>query len=109
MKEPNDEGLANHIVSESCATVREDGGEALTGVRMGRVLSRESLFTFRVPTPWKRAEGHIEIIVHARWFRTLRGLRPRARVNASRAGTGRSCARLDAHQGRIVKSNDERR
>jgi hypothetical protein len=28
--------------SESCAVVREGGGEALTGVRAGRVLSREN-------------------------------------------------------------------
>ena len=35
------EGLANHAGPESCAVVRKDGGEALTGVRTGRVLSRE--------------------------------------------------------------------
>ena len=50
MKEPNDEGLANHIVSESCAVDRKAEGEALTGGRVGRVLSREILFTYRVPT-----------------------------------------------------------
>jgi hypothetical protein len=31
MKEPNGEGLASHTASESCADVREGGGEALTG------------------------------------------------------------------------------
>ena len=76
---------------------------------MGRVLSREILFTFRVPTPSKRAEGHIGSIAIARWFRTLRGLRPRARADASRPGTGRSRACLGAHQGRIEKSEDIRR
>ena len=35
------EGLATHNGSESCVGVREDEGEALTGVRAGRVLSRE--------------------------------------------------------------------
>ena len=35
------EGLANHTGSESCAGVRKDVGEALTGVRAGWVLSRE--------------------------------------------------------------------
>ena len=34
------EGLANHTVPESCADVREGIGEALTGVRIGWVLSR---------------------------------------------------------------------
>ena len=109
MEEPNDEGLASHIVSESCAGVRKDDGEALTGARVGRVLSREILFTFRVPTLSKRAEGHIAFIVLARRTRTLRGLRPRARADASRPGTGRSRACLGAHQGRIAKSKDVRR
>jgi hypothetical protein len=35
------EGLANHTGPESCVVIRKDGGEALTGVRTGRVLSRE--------------------------------------------------------------------
>ena len=35
------EGLANHAGPESCVGVREDAGEALTGVRAGWVLSRE--------------------------------------------------------------------
>ena len=35
------EGLATHTGPESCAVDREVGGEALTGVRAGRVLSRE--------------------------------------------------------------------
>ena len=36
------EGLANHTVPESCAETREGFGEALTGVRIGWVLSREN-------------------------------------------------------------------
>ena len=35
------EGLATHSVPESCADVREGGGEALTGADASRVLSRE--------------------------------------------------------------------
>lgn len=35
-------GLATHDGPESCAAAREGGGEALTGVRAGWVLSRES-------------------------------------------------------------------
>jgi hypothetical protein len=41
MKESYGEGLAIHTGPESCADVREGGGEALTGVRVGQVLSRE--------------------------------------------------------------------
>jgi hypothetical protein len=36
------EGLANHTVPESCVGPREGDGEALTGVRIGWVLSREN-------------------------------------------------------------------
>ena len=36
-----DEDVANHIGPESCAGIREDVGEALTGERAGQPLSRE--------------------------------------------------------------------
>ena len=36
-----DEDVASHIGPESCAGVREDVGEALTGERAGQPLSRE--------------------------------------------------------------------
>jgi hypothetical protein len=48
MEEPYGEGVANHTGPESCAGVCEDSGEALIGVRAGRVLSREIPQT-RVP------------------------------------------------------------
>jgi hypothetical protein len=41
MKESYAEGLATHGGPESCAVVRKGSVEALTGVRAGRVLSRE--------------------------------------------------------------------
>ena len=41
MKEPHDEGVANHIGPESCIVVRESIGEALTGVRAGQPWSRD--------------------------------------------------------------------
>ncbi len=41
MKEPHVEGLATHSGPESCGVSRKGGAEALTGVRAGRVLSRE--------------------------------------------------------------------
>ena len=43
MQVPYDEGVANHIGPESCAVVREGGGEALTGERTGQPLSRENV------------------------------------------------------------------
>jgi hypothetical protein len=50
MKEPDGEGIASRTDSESCVVVRKDAGEALTGERVGRVLSREILLNSRVPT-----------------------------------------------------------
>jgi|SRR5882724_1004960 len=41
MKVSCSEGVATHTGPESCAGARKDGGEALTGERAGRVLSRE--------------------------------------------------------------------
>jgi len=52
MKESYDEGVASHIGPESCAGAREGSGEALTGVRAGRPLSREMVLDSRVPTLW---------------------------------------------------------
>jgi hypothetical protein len=54
MKESYGEGVANHTGSESCVGFPQGGGEALTGVRAGQVLSREIIFNFRVPTFWDR-------------------------------------------------------
>ena len=42
MRVSSSEGLANHTVLESCVGPREGDGEALTGVRIGWVLSREN-------------------------------------------------------------------
>jgi hypothetical protein len=41
MKESYVKGLANHSGPESCTGARKLAGEALTGERAGRVLSRE--------------------------------------------------------------------
>ena len=41
MKESYGEGLATHTDPESCGATWEGGVEALTGVRAGRVFSRE--------------------------------------------------------------------
>ncbi len=111
MKESYGEGVASHIGPESCARVCKGPGEALTGVRAGRVLSREILLKFREPTWWDRAEGNSGCIDIARGIRSLRGRRPRStHGNTSRGnreipgsppeeGTG----------GRIGKSKDRSR
>src|ERR671931_710598 len=48
MKESYGEGVATHTGPESCVVVRKGDGEALTGGKAGRVLSRE------ISTPWPK-------------------------------------------------------
>src|SRR2546427_264324 len=55
---------------------------------------RESGGDFGGATAWRKAEGHTGRVASARRVRTLRGQRPRARTEAPRTGTGRSCVRL---------------
>ena len=58
MKEPYGEGVASRTGPESCVAVRKGGGEALTGVRMGRVWSRESHGHLRGADAVEAAEGN---------------------------------------------------
>jgi len=57
MKESHSEELATHAGPESCVVTREGGGEALTGVRIGQVLSRERRFIGRADV-LLRTEGN---------------------------------------------------
>jgi hypothetical protein len=90
MRVSYDEDLANRVDPESCACDRKVTGEALTGERMGQVLSRERGFS-GVPTASVCSEGNTDHIAIARCDPAPRGLRPCARTEASRTGTGRSC------------------
>ena len=75
MKVPDDKGLANHIVSESCVRNRREAHrEALTGVRVGQPWSRERL---RVPgaDAVAPAEGNMDGGDIASARPTRRGLR----------------------------------
>jgi hypothetical protein len=92
MEEPYVEGVAIRDGPESCVAAREGGGEALTGVRAGRVLSREIPLT-GVPTLLTEAEGNIARSAIASCWRTPRGRRPRACAESPCARTGRSRAR----------------
>ena len=108
MKESYGEGVAIHTGPESCGNVSNVMAEALTGVRAGRVLSREILLKSRVPTSWDVTEGTIGCAAIARHSRTLRGRRPCARTETPLTGTGRSHVRpwSEGTKGRIEKSKD---
>lgn len=91
MKEPHIKGIAIHDDPESCVGDRKVAGEALTGARMGTVLSREIRQT-RAPTLLSEAEGHMPAVAKARQQTALRGRRPVARTEPSCARTGSSLA-----------------
>ena len=103
MQVSSSEGVANHTVPESCAGAREGFGEALTGVLIGWVLSRENN-TPRPPTlciEWKatragasaRALGRPGAVVDpSMWVSSLRGNReisPPARISKTWPAPGR--------------------
>ena len=89
MKVPYDEGLATHIGPESCVCSCKAASEALTGESAGQVLSRESS-NFGASTMSNRSEDKIGYTDIARCILAPRGLRPCARTEAFRTGTGRS-------------------
>jgi RNA-directed DNA polymerase len=97
MKESYDEGPATHIGPESCVFTREGsradrrpGDEALTGVRIGRVSSRERRLKPRGLTSYGERKATRTRALQASPSPPLRGLRPRACAESSCAGTGRA-------------------
>ena len=69
------EGVANHTGPESCAARREACGEALTGVRAGQPLSRETRFILDADVV-DLTEGNTAVHITASARTVLRGLRP---------------------------------
>ena len=69
------EGVATRTGPESCASGREARGEALTGERAGRPLSRERRLPGADAVPW--AEGNTGGCASASIRPARRGLRPR--------------------------------
>lgn len=110
MKESYVEGLATHDGPESCGASCEGGVEALTGVRAGRVLSRES-DTLRDADAV--GESGRRNLVH-RYREVLlgpaRSETPSTHGNTSRGSREVPCSpAADGAAGRAVKSKDARR
>jgi hypothetical protein len=101
------EGVANHADPESCAVARKDEGEALTGVRVGRVLSRERRSRSGCPHRVARGKQH-----PTRRYRKARRDPARSETPRMHGGTlrgNREVPRPPAAEGaagRIGKSED---
>jgi hypothetical protein len=91
MKESYSEGLASHTDPESCEGTREEVGEALTGARAGRVLSRENELRGADGVRWtgRPHEGRAKASDPS----TPRGLRPLACTEPRGQEPGRTLAR----------------
>lgn len=114
MKEPHEKGVATHLDPESCAVVREDGGEALTGAHVGRAIEPRNLK--------RRASGVLPGATaldgserqHRRWrYRESEPDRARSKTSSTHGNIShgsREIPRLSAVRGtadRKAKSNDE--
>jgi hypothetical protein len=109
MKESYVEGLANHNGSESCVERRDPLGEALTGVRAGRVLSREinSVRDADLLMTWGRQQSTGRMGKASRY--PARSETPGMHGNNLRENREILRPPKQARLGRIVKSKDVRR
>jgi hypothetical protein len=116
MKESHGEGVASHTGSESCTAHREVRCEALTGVRAGRVLNRETDTPpqgghFGVPTLLSASgRPHRRRRYRETSLNPARSKTPGTRgyiLDGNREILGVSASR--GHAGRIGKSQDARR
>jgi RNA-directed DNA polymerase len=110
MKEPHREGVAIHSGPESCAAARKGSGEALTGEKAGRVLSREIILFQDVDAVIKsgrphQVDRHREIRLGPARSETprMRGYISHGSREIPRSPTAEGAA------GRIGKSKDARR
>jgi hypothetical protein len=110
MKESYVEGLAAHDGPESCVAVREDRGEALTGVRAGRVLSRENNFLRGADAVGESGRPHPSHRHREMRGSPARSETPRMCGNTSRENREVPCSpAADGAVGRVGKSEDVRR
>jgi RNA-directed DNA polymerase len=110
MKESYVEGLAAHSGPESCVVAREGKGEALTGVRAGRVFSRESSFLRDADAVRRGGRPHPTHRYREMRRNPARSETPCMYGNTSRENREVPCPpAADGATGRIGKSKDTRR
>ena len=110
MKESYVKGLAAHSGPESCVVAREGRGEALTGVRAGRVFSRESNFLRGADAVRRSGRPHPEHRYREMPGDPARSETPCMYGNTSRENREIQCPpAADGVAGRVGKSKDTRR
>ena len=110
MKESYGEGVATHTGPESCAVARKDEGEALTGVRAGRVFSRERTFLRGADAVRRSGRPHPSYRYRERRRDPARSETPCTYGNTSHENREVPCLpAADGAAGRVGKSKDVRR
>ena len=107
MKESYGKGLATHTDPESCGAARKGGVEALTGVRAGRVLSRERVILRGADAVGESGRQHPTHRHREMRRDPARSQTPCTHGNTSRGSREVPC--LPKASGRIGKSKDVRR
>lgn len=110
MKESYVEGLATHSDPESCVVAHEGKGEALTGGRAGRVLSRESNHLRGADAVRRSGRPHPMRRYRETHRNLARSETPGTYGNTSRENREIPCSpAADGAAGRVGKSKDARR
>jgi RNA-directed DNA polymerase len=110
MKESHARGLATHDGPESCAAFRKGSGEALTGVRAGRVFSRESHSLWDADAVGGGGRQHRTHRYREMRSGPARSETPRTYGNTSHENREVLCSpAADGAGGRVGKSKDARR
>lgn len=107
MKELYGERLATHTGPESCGVARKGSAEALTGVRAGRVLSRERHFLRGADAVGESGRPH-----PAHRYREMRRDPARSQTPCTYGYTSRGSREIPCSpgvSGRVGKSKDVRR
>ena len=107
MKESYGEGVANHTGPESCGAARKGSAEALTGVRAGRVLSRERNSLRGADAVKESGRPHRLPRYRERQADPARSQTPCTYGTTSRENREIRC--LPVRTGRVEKSKDVRR
>jgi hypothetical protein len=110
MQKSYGEGIVTHTGPESCGAARKGGAEALTGVRAGRVFSRESPFLRDADAVRRSGRPDLEQRYREVLWGPARSQTPSTYGNISHGNREVPCSPGEQEApGRVGKSQDVRR